>query len=55
MINGTALILGALVTLVGMPQFINYFRVRNEGQMIREEGPKWHQKKSGTPTMGGMV
>lgn len=23
------------------------------GQTIREEGPKWHKKKSGTPTMGG--
>ena len=22
---------------------------------IREEGPKWHQKKSGTPTMGGIM
>ena len=25
------------------------------GQTIREEGPKWHQKKQGTPTMGGML
>ena len=25
------------------------------GQEIREEGPKWHQKKSGTPTMGGLI
>ena len=25
------------------------------GQSIREEGPKWHQKKSGTPTMGGVI
>lgn len=25
------------------------------GQEIREEGPKWHQKKSGTPTMGGIM
>ncbi len=24
------------------------------GQTIREEGPKWHEKKSGTPTMGGI-
>lgn len=23
--------------------------------MIREEGPKWHEKKSGTPTMGGLL
>ena len=25
------------------------------GQSIREEGPRWHQKKSGTPTMGGII
>ena len=25
------------------------------GQTIREEGPAWHQKKSGTPTMGGVL
>lgn len=25
------------------------------GQEIRDEGPKWHKKKSGTPTMGGLI
>ncbi len=25
------------------------------GQEIREEGPKWHAKKTGTPTMGGLI
>ena len=25
------------------------------GQSIREEGPKAHQKKAGTPTMGGLI
>ena len=25
------------------------------GQSIREIGPKWHEKKSGTPTMGGII
>lgn len=25
------------------------------GQSIREIGPNWHQKKSGTPTMGGLI
>ena len=25
------------------------------GQPIREEGPKSHQKKAGTPTMGGLI
>ncbi|KRL52817.1 phospho-N-acetylmuramoyl-pentapeptide-transferase [Lentilactobacillus parakefiri DSM 10551] len=38
-----------------MPSLIKYFRSRHEGQMIREEGPSWHEKKSGTPTMGGIL
>ena len=25
------------------------------GQEIREIGPNWHKKKSGTPTMGGFI
>lgn len=25
------------------------------GQTIREDGPIWHQKKQGTPTMGGII
>lgn len=25
------------------------------GQTIREDGPTWHQKKQGTPTMGGIM
>lgn len=25
------------------------------GQTIRDEGPKWHANKSGTPTMGGLM
>jgi len=25
------------------------------GQMIREDGPVWHNKKQGTPTMGGLM
>ena len=25
------------------------------GQTIREEGPRWHEKKQGTPTMGGLL
>ena len=27
----------------------------NFGQTIRDEGPKWHKKKQGTPTMGGIM
>ena len=29
--------LSAVITLIGMPSFIHYFRARNEGQMIRKE------------------
>lgn len=48
-------IISFLITIIFMPQLIKYFRNRNEGQMIREEGPSWHEKKSGTPTMGGLM
>ncbi|MEJ6400800.1 phospho-N-acetylmuramoyl-pentapeptide-transferase [Nicoliella lavandulae] len=48
------LIISFAITLIGMPHLIKYFRAKHEGQMIREEGPKWHEKKSGTPTMGGL-
>ncbi|MEJ6348321.1 phospho-N-acetylmuramoyl-pentapeptide-transferase [Holzapfeliella sp. He02] len=44
--------LGICVT---MPSYISYLRRHKEGQQIREEGPKWHEKKAGTPTMGGIV
>ncbi|KRN29360.1 mraY protein [Lactobacillus selangorensis] len=43
------------ITIILLPLFIGYFRMKKEGQVIREEGPKWHEKKSGTPTMGGVV
>ncbi len=38
-----------------MPKIIHYFREKQLGQTMREEGPSWHQSKSGTPTMGGVV
>jgi phospho-N-acetylmuramoyl-pentapeptide-transferase len=43
----TALIVGPLV--------IGRLRDFQIGQYIREEGPKAHQKKAGTPTMGGLL
>jgi phospho-N-acetylmuramoyl-pentapeptide-transferase len=43
----TALIIGPIV--------INRLREFQIGQFIREEGPKAHQKKAGTPTMGGLL
>jgi phospho-N-acetylmuramoyl-pentapeptide-transferase len=37
------------------PALIERFRAARIGQTIREEVPKEHQKKAGTPTMGGLL
>src|SRR3989440_1606605 len=37
------------------PWLIAKLREFQIGQYIREEGPKSHQKKAGTPTMGGVL
>lgn len=41
-------------TLLG-PLFIPVLRRLKFGQSIRDEGPKIHHKKAGTPTMGGII
>lgn len=43
------------ITVSLMPFFIGYFNYKKIGQTTREEGPKWHEVKTGTPTMGGTV
>lgn len=48
-----AALLGWGLTMTGMPVFRMGMRKLGWGQPIREEGPQSHQKKSGTPTMGG--
>lgn len=47
---GISLALALIIT----PILIPMLRRLKFGQSIREEGPSWHQKKSGTPTMGGI-
>jgi phospho-N-acetylmuramoyl-pentapeptide-transferase len=37
------------------PRFIDYLRLKEFGQQIREEGPAGHRGKAGTPTMGGLA
>ena len=44
-----------LVCAVLVPVLIPVLRRLKFGQEIREEGPAWHAKKSGTPTMGGIA
>ncbi|MDQ3646938.1 MAG: phospho-N-acetylmuramoyl-pentapeptide-transferase [Actinomycetota bacterium] len=46
---------GLIITLLGTPVAIRLFRRRGWGQLIREEGPRAHFEKRGTPTMGGLV
>ena len=43
-----------LITLFIGPWVIQKLREFQIGQFIREDGPQSHQKKSGTPTMGGV-
>ena len=50
-----ALVSSLALTGIILPWMIIFMRSHHEGQEIRDEGPKWHEKKSGTPTMGGVV
>ena len=47
--------IGLLTTLLGTPIAIRAFRLWGWGQRIREDGPRGHLEKMGTPTMGGVV
>ena len=49
--SGTAL----LIALFIGPYVIQKLQEFQIGQYIREDGPQSHQKKSGTPTMGGVL
>jgi len=44
-----------IIAVILGPLFIPFLRRLKFGQSIREEGPKGHQKKAGTPTMGGII
>lgn len=44
-----------LITLLIGPYVINRLREFQISQYIREDGPEGHQKKAGTPTMGGVL
>jgi phospho-N-acetylmuramoyl-pentapeptide-transferase len=44
-----------LVAILATPVLIGWFRAREIGQHIREDGPASHIVKAGTPTMGGIA
>lgn len=46
---------GALMSAIYTLRLISRLRTEQFGQFIREDGPKAHLSKQGTPTMGGMA
>ncbi|KIR02107.1 Phospho-N-acetylmuramoyl-pentapeptide-transferas e [Lachnospiraceae bacterium TWA4] len=57
--NANSIIIPALISFVisaiACPLLIPMLHKLKFGQYIREDGPKGHQKKAGTPTMGGIA
>jgi phospho-N-acetylmuramoyl-pentapeptide-transferase len=50
-----ASLLAFLMSVILGPWLIARLRESQIGQYIREDGPRSHQKKAGTPTMGGVL
>ncbi len=48
-------IIGLVLSLLGTPALIKVLAKRGYGQYIRDDGPKAHHSKRGTPTMGGIA
>ena len=52
LVGGTA---SLLICVFLSPKFIEFLRLKEFGQYIREDGPQEHHAKAGTPTMGGLI
>ena len=50
-----ACIISFIIAAVCEPLLIPFLRKLKFGQTILEDGPTWHGKKQGTPTMGGIA
>jgi phospho-N-acetylmuramoyl-pentapeptide-transferase len=50
-----AFITSLVICLVLFPWLIATLREKDVGQVIRDDGPKSHHSKAGTPTMGGVL
>ncbi|MDT3958843.1 phospho-N-acetylmuramoyl-pentapeptide-transferase [Staphylococcus kloosii] len=48
-------IIAFLISIILVPLLIPTLKRMKFGQSIREEGPRSHMKKTGTPTMGGLT
>jgi phospho-N-acetylmuramoyl-pentapeptide-transferase len=44
-----------ITSLLFFPKFIKMMTIWKANQIIRDDGPKTHNKKIGTPTMGGLL
>ncbi|GAB2972960.1 phospho-N-acetylmuramoyl-pentapeptide-transferase [Streptomyces flaveus] len=47
--------IGLFLTLIGTPLLIKLLARKGYGQYIRDDGPREHHAKRGTPTMGGIA
>lgn len=50
-----AAVTGLFLSFYVGPKIIAYLKRKQIGEMIKVEGPKSHQSKAGTPTMGGII
>jgi len=50
-----AIVISFAISALLCPIFIPLLRRLKFGQQVREDGPREHLKKSGTPTMGGII
>ncbi len=50
-----SVIISFAISVILGPVIIPFLRKLKVGQTVREEGPQSHLKKSGTPTMGGII
>jgi phospho-N-acetylmuramoyl-pentapeptide-transferase len=49
------MLISLVICILGMPLLISWLKRRGIGQYIREDGPRAHMTKEGTPTMGGIL
>ena len=51
----TPVIISFIISVVLCPAMIPFLKKLKFGQFVRDDGPKTHLKKTGTPTMGGVI
>ncbi len=49
-----AFLLSVIISVYWGKRFILFMKMKQFGQVIRDDGPQSHLKKAGTPTMGGL-